>query len=57
MEKHRVHYQGEGGGFLQVQAMVNLMSPSLPLPRPSTKSAPTCTNQFIVWFVQVRVNK
>jgi len=40
MERHKVYYKGEGGGFPQVQAMVSLMSPSLPV-APSTKSAPT----------------
>jgi hypothetical protein len=35
---HRVYYKGEGGGFPQVQAVVNLVSPSLPVARPSTKS-------------------
>jgi hypothetical protein len=39
--KHKVYYKGEGGGFPQVRAMVNLMSPNLPMVRPSTKSAPT----------------
>jgi hypothetical protein len=38
---HRVYYKGEGGGFPQVQAVVNLVSPSLPVARPSTKSAQT----------------
>jgi len=41
MERHKIYYKGEGGGFPQVQAMVNLMSPSLPMARFSTKSAPT----------------
>jgi len=41
VESHRVYYKGEGGGFPQVQAMVSLVSPSLPVARPSTKSAPT----------------
>jgi hypothetical protein len=36
--RHRVYYKGEGGGFPQVRAVVNLMSPSLPVARPSTKS-------------------
>jgi hypothetical protein len=40
MEKHKVYYKGEGGGFPQVQAMVSLVNPSLPMARPSTKSAP-----------------
>jgi hypothetical protein len=29
--RHRVYYKGEGGGFPQVRAMVNLVSPSLPV--------------------------
>jgi hypothetical protein len=28
VERCRVYYKGEGGGFPQVQAMVNLVSPS-----------------------------
>jgi hypothetical protein len=39
VEKHRVYYKGEGGGFPQVRAVVSLMSPNLPVVRPSTKSA------------------
>ncbi len=31
VERHRVYYKGEGGGFPQVRAMVNLVSPSLPV--------------------------
>ncbi len=30
--------RGEGGGFPQVQVVVNLVSPSLPMARPSTKN-------------------
>jgi hypothetical protein len=41
VEKHIVYYKGEGGGFPQVWAMVSLVSPSLPVVRPSTKSAQT----------------
>jgi len=26
MERHKVYYKGEGGGFPQVQAVVNLVS-------------------------------
>jgi hypothetical protein len=39
VERHGVYYKGEGGGFPQVQAVVNLVSTSLPMARPSTKSA------------------
>jgi len=41
MERHRVYYKGEGGGFPQVRAMVSLMSLSLLVARPNTKSALT----------------
>jgi len=41
VERHRVYYKGEGGGFPQVQAMVSLVNPSLPMVRFSTKSVPT----------------
>ncbi len=41
---HKVYYKGEGGGFPQVQAMMSLVSPSLPMACPSTKSALTCNN-------------
>jgi len=39
VESHRVYYKGEGGGFPQVRAVVIHFSPSLPVVRPSTKSA------------------
>jgi hypothetical protein len=39
VEGHIVYYKGEGGRFPQVRAMVSLVSPSLPVVRPSTKSA------------------
>jgi hypothetical protein len=41
VERHRVYYKGEGGGFPQVWAMVSLVSPSLPVAHPSIKSAST----------------
>jgi hypothetical protein len=40
VERHKVDYKGEGGGFPQVQAVVSLVNPSLPVARPSTKNAP-----------------
>jgi len=40
MERNKVYYKGEGGGFPQVRAVVSLVSPSLPMAHPSTKSAP-----------------
>jgi hypothetical protein len=49
--RHIVYYKKEGGGFPQVQAVVSLVSPNLPMVRPNTKSAlamhwPTCC---LVW--------
>ncbi len=39
VERHKVYYKGEGGGFPQVRAVVSLVSSSLPMACPSTKSA------------------
>jgi hypothetical protein len=41
VERHRVYYKGEGGGFPQVRAVVSLVSSNLPVACPSTKSAQT----------------
>jgi hypothetical protein len=41
VERHRVYYKGEGGGFPQVWAVVSLVSPNLTVVHPNTKSAPT----------------
>ncbi len=38
VERHKVYYKGEGGGFPQVWTVVSLTSPNLPVVRPSTKS-------------------
>jgi hypothetical protein len=37
MARHKIYYKGEGGGFLNVRAMVNLVSPSFPNAHPNTK--------------------
>jgi hypothetical protein len=41
MERHKVYYKWEGGGFPQVQAVVSLVSLSLLVTCPNTKSALT----------------
>jgi hypothetical protein len=41
VERFKVYYKREGDGFPQVLAVVSLVSPSLPLARPSTKSVST----------------
>jgi hypothetical protein len=57
MAKHRVYYKGEGGGFAQVRAVVNPVSPCLPMIFFCTKVLQLHTNQLVVWFVQVCVSK
>jgi hypothetical protein len=41
VERHKVYYRGEGGGFPQVWAVVSLVNLSLPVAHPSTKSVAT----------------
>ncbi len=41
MAMHKEYYKGEGGGFLQVQAVVSLVSPCLLVVRSCTKSVLT----------------
>jgi len=41
VEKHKIYYKGEGGGFPQVRVVVSLVKMSLFVARLSTKSAPT----------------
>jgi len=55
--KHKVYYKGEGGGFLQVRALMNFVSSCLPMVRLCTKVPPLRTNQLVVSFVQVCMNK
>ncbi len=39
MESYKEYYNGEGGGFPQVQAVVSLVNPRLPVACLSIKSA------------------
>jgi len=41
VERHKVYCKGEGGGFPQVRVVVSLVSLSLPVAHPNTKSAST----------------
>jgi hypothetical protein len=41
LERRKIYYKGEGGDFPEIRAMVNLVSPRLPMVRPNTKSAQT----------------
>jgi hypothetical protein len=41
VERHRTYYKGEGDGFPQVEAVMNIVNPNLPVVHPNTKSAST----------------
>jgi len=57
MERHKVYYKKEGGGFPQVWAVVSLMSPNCPWFVLAPKVPLLCTNHFMlvlcrfVWVV------
>jgi hypothetical protein len=56
-ERHREYYTGEGGGFPQVQAVVRLVSPKLPMACPSTKGVPESELiNLLVGWMQIRVS-
>jgi len=49
---------GEGGGFLGVWAMVNQVSPKLPVVCPNTKGAPESElTNLLVGLIQVPVSE
>jgi hypothetical protein len=50
VEKHKIYYKGEGGGFPQVQAVVNLVNPSCPWLVLAPKVLQLCTNH-LVWVL------
>jgi len=56
VERHKIYYKEEGGGFPQVRAVVSLVSPSLPVVCPSTKSGPTILTNLLFGFVQLRMS-
>jgi len=54
VEQRRKYYMGEGDGFPRVQAVVNLVSPKLPMTCPNTKGAPECElTNLLVGLMQV----
>ncbi len=58
MEKQRVYYMGEGGGFLRVRAVVSLVSLELPMACLSTKGGPESElTNLLVGLIQVRVSE
>ncbi len=48
IESYRVYYKGEGGGFPQVRAEVNLVCPSYPWLVLTPKMLQLCTNHFVL---------
>jgi hypothetical protein len=48
MERCRIYYKGEGGGFPQVQAVVSLVCPSCPWLVLAPKVLWLCTNHFVL---------
>ncbi len=48
MERSRVYYKGEGGGFPQVQAMVSLVNPNCPWFILASKVFKLCTNHVVL---------
>jgi len=58
VESHREYYMGEGGGLPRVRAVVNQVSPELPVACPSTKGALECElTNLLVSLMQVRVSE
>jgi hypothetical protein len=59
VERHKVYHKGEGAGFPQVRAVVNLMSPSCPWFVLAPKMFQLCINHLVlvlcrsVWVVDV----
>jgi hypothetical protein len=48
VERHRVYYKGEGGGFPQVRAVVSLMSSSCPWLVLAPKVLQLCINHLVL---------
>jgi hypothetical protein len=48
VERCKVYYKGEGGGFPQIRAVVCLVSPSCPWLVLAPKVLQLCTNHFVL---------
>jgi hypothetical protein len=58
VERRRVYYMGEGGGFPWVRAVMSQVSPELPVACPSTKGALECElTNLLVGLMQVGVSE
>jgi hypothetical protein len=56
VKRRKVYYKGEGDGFPQIRAVVSLVCSSCPWLILAPKVLKLCTNQLVVWFVQIRVS-
>ncbi len=56
LARHKEYYKGEGGGFLKSRPWWILWICVCPWLIRALKVLQLCTNQLVVWFVQVRVN-
>ncbi len=58
VERHRVYYKGEGGGFLQVRAVMSLVNSSCPWLVLASKVLQLCINHLVlvlcrsVWVIE-----
>jgi len=48
VERHKIYYKGEGGGFPQVQAVMSLVSPNCPWLILTPKVLQLCTNHLVL---------
>jgi len=54
VERHKVYYMREGGGFSRVRTVVSLVNPELPMVCPNTKGAPESDlTNLLVGLMQV----
>jgi hypothetical protein len=58
VERRKIYYMGEGGGFPWVRAVVSQVSPELPVACPSTKGALECElTNLLVGLMPVQVSE
>jgi hypothetical protein len=48
VERHKIYYKGEGGGFPQVHAMMSLVNPSCPWFVLAPKVLQLCINHLVL---------
>ncbi len=53
VERHKIYYMGEGGGFPRIRVVVSLVNPKSPVAHPSTKGVPK-SELTDLWLVGCR---